>query len=375
MVKQSLIQNRKIINRNFLGAELCPGWMLCVLATLFLSLAEMPQAQAVEVATLFAAEIPLDPDAEDPRNDAYAAALVEVLLRVSGPELINSPEVIEELFPNPAAYVTQYRPGSDESLWVLFDGQAIEATLRNAGQTIWGSDRPLTLVWLAVDWGRGEREIIAADDPNHTDREARSIDRNRMLRERVLEIAAQRGLPVAFPLLDTTDLQSVSFSDIWGGFDDRVLEASQRYEANSVLIGRLRPSSSQRNRWTYFFSNDRRGWGGQPEAIINQVADLLAAEFAVGGNAPIELLVLRVAGIESIDAYGAVQQLLSGVSLIESYKITEVSGDTVNYWVEVRGGAERLRRALRFTGLIEQENEDEFAEPQAASALEFFYSP
>ena len=370
MGKLSLIKNRI----NF-GAGLCWRWAVCVLATLFLSIAEMPEARGVEVATLFTAEIPLDPDADDPRNDAYAAALVEVLLRVSGPELSSNPELIEDLFPNPAAYVTQFRPGSDESLWVSFDGQAIEATLRNAGQTIWGSDRPLTLVWLAVDWGRGEREIIAADDPNRTQQQARSIDRNRMLRERVLEVAAQRGLPLAFPLLDTTDLQSVTFSDIWGGFDDVVLDASQRYDANSVLIGRLRPSSSQRNRWTYFFSNDRRGWSGEPEAIINQIAGLLAAEFAVGGNAPIELVVLRVAGIESIDAYGAVQQLLSGVSLIESYKISEVSGDTVNYSVEVRGGAERLRRALRFNGLIEQEGTDDFADPQAASTLEFFYSP
>ncbi|MCH8159517.1 MAG: DUF2066 domain-containing protein [Proteobacteria bacterium] len=364
-----------IKNRKFLGVELCWRWMVCVPAALFLALGEMPEAQAIEIATLYTAEIPLDPDADDPRNDAYAAALVEVLLRVSGPELVNNPEVIEELFPNPAAYVTQYRPGSDASLWVSFDGQAIEAKLRNAGQTIWGSDRPLTIVWLAVDWGRGEREIIAAGDPNHTQQQARSIDRNRMLRERVLEIAAQRGLPLAFPLLDTTDLQKVTFSDIWGGFDDRVLDASQRYEANSVLIGRLRPSSSQRNRWSYYFHTDRRSWNGQAEAIINQVADLLAAEFAVGGNAPIELLVLSVAGIESIDAYGAVQQLLSGVSLIESYMIAEVSGDTVSYWVEVRGGAERLRRALRFNGLIEQESMDEYADPQAVSALEFFYSP
>ncbi len=364
-----------IINRIILGAGPCGQWAVCVLATLFLSIAAMPQASGIEVATLFTAEIPLDPDADDPRNNAYAAALVEVLLRVSGPELSRNPELIEELFPNAAAYVTQFRPGAAESLWVSFDGQAIEATLRNAGQNIWGSDRPLTLVWLAVDWGRGEREIIAADDPNRTQQQARSIDRNRMLRERMLEIAAQRGLPLAFPLLDTTDLQSVTFSDIWGGFDDAVLDASQRYAANSVLIGRLRPSSSQRNRWTYFFNNDRRVWSGEPEAIINQIADLLAAEFAVGGNAPIELVVLRVAGIESIDAYGAVQQLLSGVSLIESYKIAKVSGDTVDYSVEVRGGAERLRRALRFKGLIEQEATDEFTDPHAASTLEFFFNP
>ncbi len=349
--------------------------MVCVPITLLLSAVEMPVAGAVEVPTLFTAEIPLDPEAEDPRNDAYAEALLEVLLRVSGPELSSNPEIIEELFPSPAAYVTQYRQGADDSLWVSFDGEAIEATLRSAGQTIWGSDRPLTLVWLAVDWGRGEREIIAADDPNRTPQQARSIDRHRLLRERVLEIAAQRGLPLVFPLVDSTDLRSVSFSDIWGGFDDRVLDASQRYGVNSILIGRLRPSTSQRNRWTYFFNDVQIGWSGPPEAIVNQVADLLAAEFAVGGDAPIEWVALSVAGIESIDAYGAVQQLLSGVSLIESYKIAEVSGDTVNYRVEVRGGADRLRRALRFNGLIEQESTDVFAAPDPVSALEFFYSP
>ena len=38
-------------------------------------------------------------------------------------------------------------------------------------------------------------------------------------RERILEIADRRGLPLVFPLLDTTDIQNVSFSDIWGGFD------------------------------------------------------------------------------------------------------------------------------------------------------------
>ena len=36
--------------------------------------------------------------------------------------------------------------------------------------------------------------------------------------------------------------------------------------------------------------------------------------------------------------------------------LTEVAGDRVSYRVEVRGGAERLSRALRFNGLIEQES-------------------
>jgi len=329
-------------------------------------------AGAVEVPTLFTAEVPLDQEAEDPRADAYDAALRVILMRVSGTAIVENDEAFAELFPNPTSYVVQFRPGADDTLWVSFDGQAIEQVLRGAGQTFWGTERPLTLMWLAVDWGQGNREIIAADDPERTQQESRSIDRNRLIRERLLEISDRRGLPIVFPLLDTTDLQSVTFSDIWGGFDEAILYASERYDANSILIGRIRPSSSQRSRWTYYFAGAQSELTGAPEAVVGQVADLLSAEFAVGGNAPIEAVVLNVSGVVSVDAYGSVEQILKDVSLIEEFALTEVAGDRVSYRVEVRGGADRLSRALRFNGLIEQESQDPMLE---ADALEFYYSP
>ena len=332
-------------------------------------------ALAVEVPALFAAEVPLDEQSDDPRNDAYEAALRAVLLRVSGSDLVQDEERVTELFPLAASYVTQFRPGEEDSLWVAFDGQAIEKVLRNAGHTVWGKDRPLTLVWLAVDWGQGERELIGSDDPERLPDEARSIDRNKLLRERMLEIAERRGLPLLFPLLDTIDLQSVTFSDIWGGFDEPIIAASERYEVNSILIGRIRPSSRGRENWSYYFGNDERSWNGPPEAIVAEVADLLAAEFAVGGNAPIETVELTVSGIVSVEAYGGLQQLLSGITLIESYRVTQVAGDRVTFSVDIRGGAERLRRALRFNALVEQEMLSDFGEVRPVSALEFYYEP
>jgi hypothetical protein len=332
---------------------------------------------AVEVASLYSAQVPFDQEERDPRALAYRAALVEVLLRVSGSELGSDPEMIELLFPNPTSYVVQFRPGADDTLWVSFDGDAIEQVLRQSGQTVWGSDRPLTLIWLAVDWGQGKREIIGADDAQRRRAEARSIDRNRLLRERVLELAERRGLPIVFPLLDTTDLQSVSFSDIWGGFDDALLSASERYEAHSILVGRIRPESSQRNRWSYYFGDELRTWNGEPEFVVGLVADLLGEEFAISGNAPVESIDLTVAGIATVEAYGAVQKLLSEVNVIESYSIAQVEGDRIRYRVEALGGTERLSRALRFNGLIEQNGFDGSRFPPDAlnSSLEFFYSP
>lgn len=333
----------------------------------------IPAARAVEVVALFTAQVALDEERNNPRQAAYKSALDEVLLRVSGAELVADQELVELLFPDPAAYVVQFRPGDEDTLWVSFDGDAIETELRNAGQTVWGNDRPVTLVWLAVDWGQGDREIIAADDPDKSRRAGRSIDRDRLLRERVLDTADHRGLPVLFPLMDIQDQRNVSFSDIWGGFDEQLLAASARYEVNSILVGRVRASSSQRIRWSYFFAGEEQVWNGEPEMAIGLVADRLASEFAIRGDAPLEIVDLTVSGIDSVKAYGELQNLLAATKIIEKFAIDEVQGDVIRYRVEALGGIERLRRALRFGGLIEENGLDRALGPVAS--LEFYYSP
>ncbi len=339
-------------------------------------------ASAVEMESLYTVQVPLDPDAPDAQNFAYETALTEVLVRVTGATGIAEWEQMAELFPNPGRFVLQYRPGPDDTLMVSLDGPAIEEMLRQAGIAIWENDRPLTLMWIAVDWGQGEREIVAADDPERKPGDARSIDRNRLLRERVAEIAAYRGIPVLFPLLDIEDLENISFSDIWGGFDEAVLDASERYDVNSILIGRVRPGDTRQNRWRYYFSGEQRNWIGEPELAIGQVADVLAAEFAISGSERLETVELVVEGIASVAAYGEVHAILADVSIIESFALTEVEGDRIRYRVDAHGGASRLRRALRFTGLIEQNGIDPLnpLDPldsldSQVERLEFFYSP
>ena len=53
----------------------------------------------------------------------------------------------------------------------------------------------------------------------------------------------------------------------------------------------------------------------------------------------------------------------------------EVSGDRVTVQVDVRGGAERLRRALQFSGLVEQESVQQFGDMADELSLEFYYGP
>jgi hypothetical protein len=160
-----------------------------------------------------------------------------------------------------------------------------------------------------------------------------------------------------------------------------VLDASQRYEASSVLVGRIRPESSQRNRWTWHFDGEESVWSGEPELVIGLIADQLAAEFAIGGAAPLQAVELSIAGITSVDAYGNVQRILSGLNVIENFTIVAVEGDRIRYRVDAHGGTERLARALRLNGLLEQERIDrgDFGGVSAGNtlngSLEFFYSP
>ena len=336
-------------------AGVSPAGALWLLLLLIAAITWLPrQAAAVEVPLLYTVEVQLDPDDPNAQSNAYRAALTEVLVRVTGSKAVAESDEIAGLFPRPIQYVRQFRPGPDNTLTVSLDGPAIERILRQAGATVWGSDRPLTIVWLAIDWGLGDREIVAADDQNGLTGDARSIDRNRLLREQVQTVATRRGLPIVFPLLDVQDLQGIGFVDIWGGFDEPLLEASARYEADSILVGRIRPNELQPPRWTWYFGDERFGWPGEPEEAIDQLADALAARDAIRGDEASESIELTISGIDSVVAYGRVQQYMENLRIVDSLMIRSAQPDRITYLVEVQGGVARLNNILSLNNMLER---------------------
>lgn len=327
------------------------GFGLLVAAALIFGNAD--PVGAVPVPSLYTVQVPLQPNNSDARNEAYRAALAQVLTRITGSRDALRPDEISEQFPDAARYVLQFRAGEDDTLWVTLDGRAIERVLTAADKSVWGDDRPLTLVWLAVDWGQGEREIVAVDDVQRSSSESRSIDRNRLLRERVQEIAELRGIPIVFPLLDIEDRENVSFSDIWGGFGERLQAASERYDATSILVGRVRADTTQRNRWSHYFGGEQREWTGEPEEVVHLLADTLAAQFAISGDQVPETVTITVSGIDSVVAYGTVQAYLQNLAQIQELSIQSVTGDRIHYSATAHGGRERLQRALSFARHLE----------------------
>ena len=134
---------------------------------------------------------------------------------------------------------------------------------------VWGPERPLTLLWVAVDDGVGGRALLGANET--TELGAPTTPQMTALlttvREEIVAAADERGLPIAWPLLDLEDLNAVTFTDVWGGFEDRIVAASTRYRADAVLIGRVRPGlAGNEVEWLFVHGVERQALPGRSRA-------------------------------------------------------------------------------------------------------------
>jgi hypothetical protein len=299
-------------------------------------------ARADRVEGLYEAEVPL----EDDREAAFGAALAEVLTRVTGRRDIAGREEARELLGNAAAFAQQFRQPVPDRLWVAFDGAALEAELARLGLPVWGPDRPVTLLWVAMDAGGGRRFVVAS---------GAELAREANLRDSLQDTAARRGIPVMFPLMDAEDRARASFAEVWGGFEDSIRAASARYGADAVLVGRLSAEDPGFGRWTLLEASGSQRWTGGAGESIERVADLFAARLAVVSSGELRPLRMSVAGIESVDDYARVMSFLARLTAVQSLSLERLEGDTATFRLALRGTTGGLAEAIALGRLLERE--------------------
>jgi len=321
-----------------------------VLLALLLALFSANPLQAASEPNLYSAQVTV-PEAD--LAGVFQAALAAVVVRVSGSRAAASPAVLAS-FGDPAVLVRQYRATEPGTWQVGFDPVALRARLDAAGIAVWGNERPATLVWLAVDQGRGQREILAAAADGGVAQFSVATDTLAGSREILQQVAAERGLPVLLPLMDSADLQAISFPDLWGDFSERVLDASARYRADAVLIGRARtpdPAAAQ-VRWTLLFGGERFNWSGPLSNGPERAADLLAERLATPAGS-LQALSVAVQNVDSLDAYGRIYRYMSQLGPVESFEVTAVKGERVLFKLQLRGDADQLLRIISLRRLLQ----------------------
>ncbi len=312
---------------------------------LLLSVVAPPAGAASQVGGLYEVRVPVADQSAAERDRALTEALREVVVRATGSRQAAN----DQNLPNGAGavdrIVQQYgyltTPDGLE-LHVRFDPAAVEQMLRQRGLPVWGSERPTTLVWLAIQDG-ADRRLVSADDTAPAGQAFR-------------QAARARAVPVMLPLQDLEDQSKVRFADIWGGFFDDVLSASARYQADAILIGRLqRQSGGWSSRWNLYDRGQPRQWNASGEDLAaataagaDGLADTLSARYAERPDATgaLDQVRVRIDDVRTLDDYAGLSTFLRSRELVSAARLVSVTGDQAYFELSVRGSAERLQRTL-----------------------------
>ncbi len=305
-------------------------------------------------AGIYEAVVPVADRSAAARDQALQQALGEVLGRMTSSGAENQ-EAAAALLSNPGRYVQQYRyeggaGGSPLQFRVTFDGTALEAAMRRQGVALWGRERPPLLLWLAYDDGRN-RDLLGSDDRDE-------------IHSALQDAAQRRGLTLMLPLLDLEDQSQVSYSDVWGGFLERVVSASRRYQAQVVLVGRVQRlgSAAWTGRWSLRVSGRDDSWqsGGADLAAmlddgLGQAANRLATQlstptYALGATQ----VPLAVEGVANLADYARIDSYLRGLTSVQDVQLLAAQADRLEYLIDAPGGAQALAQAIQAGRILER---------------------
>lgn len=330
-------------------------WPAALLTVAALSLPLV--GRAATFPELYSVTVPADPEARNVRAAAIERAMVVLLTRVTGRRQAGAYPELGGLVDGADRQLTSYAvlDGDDgEEIRVGFNANGVNSYLTSLNWPIWGAERPLLALWVAVDLGGGQRALLSAEDEEEFEgEETESQALVRSIREEVLRAADERGLPVVLPELDALDFQSVSFAEVWGGFDELIERASTRYSADAVLVGRVAITELGLSvRWTLIQGGiSRRLQSSVLREGIDWAADLYADEFSVIGGA--RATRITVVDVDDFDTYARVVSYLETLSVLQTIDVEEFSDDTLILRVGLRGDDRVLERLLVLGGVLE----------------------
>lgn len=312
------------------------------------------------VAHLYEVEVPVEGQGREERAYVVREALKEILIRVSGRNAASALAADEVLVPQPTRLVQQFRyrkyksneviPAEPDGakpytqkLWLRFTEKTVAKLLREQGFPVWGKTRPVTLVWLVVD-DQKQRVLVGNSTPH-------------ISRAHIEQEATKRGLPFRLPLLDLADQSKLQVTDVWGNFEETILEASQRYQAESILVGRIYLSFNKtwNARWTLYSAGQRQDWDASNSETLHDAvkealsttAESLSVRFAQVNNTQTSgTVTIQIKNIADLQTYNRVIKYLNGLSVVGNIQVQQVNSNDVIFNVSSQSGRLGIAQAI-----------------------------
>jgi hypothetical protein len=309
----------------------------------------LPLALANKSPPLYQIALPVATDDAAVREAAFAQALEQVLIKVSG----NSQIQVK----NPALntlkasnLVASYRYEKLENtsvdvlpfiLTVTFQEQGIQDSLKKTGQIAWTSDRSAILAWITIQDQQGARLLTS--------------DLDNSLLQASQRLAEKRGISLALPLLDLATLNQISVSDINNNRWDLIEKASAPYQRGATLL--LQMIQNIDGTWTthsqLLLDRATQEWtlsGADKTALLiqtlNTVMDAFAEHYTALLAAPDNTIALQINQISTLEQSVQLQNLLAPLSLITQINVTEVTPSSILLSLKIKGEKTALKTAL-----------------------------
>ena len=310
---------------------------------------------------LYEIEVPVEAQGREERAYVVREALKEILVRISGRDEAAALAEDETLVPRPTRLVQQFRyrkfksneviPANPidgakpytQKLWLRFTEKAIAKLLRAQGFPVWGKSRPATLVWLVVD-DQKQRVLIGNSTPH-------------LSRTFIEQEANKKGLPFRLPLLDLADQSKVQVTDVWGNFEDTILEASKRYQTEAILVGRIYLSFAKtwNTRWSLYSAGERHDWEvANSETLrdavkegLSKTGEVLSTRFTqVNNMEESDFILLQIKDVPNLKAYNRVVKYLKSLDVVTDFETFQINPNNVIFRVKSRNGRLGVAQAV-----------------------------
>jgi hypothetical protein len=299
--------------------------------------------------------------AEHTEDTLKELALKQVLVKVSGNKNIAQLPDSQLLVAKLEQFISQY--GYEvyrctRYFMAVFDKNEIDQALKSIQQPIWGTTRPVTLIWMVSD-SATSRQFISDDFLSQSDYS--DIDWA-MLNEQ-----HNRGINFQFPLIDLDDSLAISISDVTGRFYDQIATASNRYGVGYFVSANL--SQQGDNQWTLSWALLGTSESGNTSNVLKEktvsgdkillltemtsdIADYYASQFAVLVNQSDNFLkTIYISDVNSLSKFNQLNTILGKLNSVASFEIVSVHDAKVTINIKVNGGLSSFEN-----GLIAQPN-------------------
>ena len=300
---------------------------------------------------LYEIELPVVAQSEEERERVASLGLLQVLTRLTGLVSVPRTTQVNDAIENPQRFYSEFvffnkpdefgRP--QKYLRVVYQAKAMLGLIRDAQLPVWWNKRPTIMAWVVVEQS-GERQILDAAS-------------NAQLSQALKAQARARGLEFKLPLMDLTDSEAVTAGDIWGRITTTLENAAQRYDADLVLVGRIRATSeADEDR----YSGDWQMWEQDEslterfsaasaravaQAAVMPMANRYAARYAVLPRG-LQTHEIKVQGVDSAQGYARMMAFLQELEFIDALNIVAANDGLLTLHISSHAQREQLLMLL-----------------------------